>query len=408
MPRVLQKKVIVRIRSSPNELLLMKYSILLRFFWVFLGFTSNSVLALPDLNLQEQILGVTVMRDRTQGSLFYAYPKGVGVVQLEDGGPDIALRVARYTGSKVREDSGAFDIHSALHIGLKVEQYSKQEMGAMERALRRKYGATTMLRPTPISSVSAKLIHAADPQNPQVLDTNNYDEAYYPQASRQGWSERRITLRFDESTADIIEQQLQNGLLAISLQYGFSVLAWGAGSDVGDVQITGSDELATQIEDELQEQPDDSALSNKPSLQDILADAFVLVVPEAYRENRFKRYDIDASLPPSYPSLAIFCFLFKNNQMQDLFRRTVEIEASGAAGGKTLYSADFDLSNPSKYAETVRFSYAVDIAKPFRWRTMDIYATGRVARGEWEQSQSWVDTINVSYLESPDTPVSDN
>jgi hypothetical protein len=92
----------------------------------------------------------------------------------------------------------------------------------------------------------------------------------------------------------------------------------------------------------------------------------------------------------------VYCFDFRDALREDLFEKAVVIEASGVAGGITRHLAVFKSDAPEIYAQTVRFPFAVDLRKPYRWRAEEVLATGEYRAGRWTESTSWVDPIDAS------------
>lgn len=366
---------------------------------------SGRCFALPDFGTQETVESVTLLRDREDASRFYAVPGGIVLRTLPDGGPDLAFTVARYSGSRVREDSGTVDVLSILRTGIVLDEPSAAALQSAETALELRERRSISIERLLPASVSARLIYASAGTPEDIVADRAYDEA---QGETTVWRERSIVLGFSTATAELLDRILTSQSAGLSIAWSMQAEGWGPEQITGGTSLvtTGDTAPVTLSAEDLGEAVSDAIESEvppqKPERIVFAAGAIPLRIAEELQPSRLIRYDIDAALPPSYPSLAVYCFTFKDALREDLWQRITEIEATGLTGAKTRAEASFSADAPRDYAETIRFRYAVDLRQPYRWRVRDTLASGEEQTSEWAVSDAWTAVIDVTNALAPD------
>jgi len=361
--------------------------------------------ALPDIEQQSVIDDVRVMKDRDLPATYYVVPNGLRLALANDNHPLLTLRVARYSGSRVREDSGLVEILSVLRVGVELDEPSTEQFQATKASLESQLGGPVELRRLPLSHMQAELvmneIEETGPQPPELEVLRKYHEQSAETQITALWQRRDIVMGLAPLTAELTERMLQDGSGGLSLSWSLSALVEGAPRAITETQYTRtgdtSDESSAMLDpDEFEDVLDGILPDSEPQEQVVLAGTIPLVLEDEAKASRLIRYDIDALLPPSYPSLAAYCFDFDNNLREDLFERQVEIEASGIAGGTTRTFVNFSSQRPQDYAATVRFRFPVDLRQPYRWRPVDTLLTGEVIVGDWRESDAWTAIIDAT------------
>ncbi len=354
----------------------------------FLMIVSATAGAYPDLGTQFSIGELTVIRDKESPNTFYYLPDDLVIPEREDGGPHLAFTVAVYTGRSVHGDQGERYVRSTFFSRLRRTQREPTAYDDALSSLQQQFGSRVILREIPLANVEARILYS-DVDGEQHHAGDGFLE---PAAGGQGrtlWHERDVFLSFDNATAQILKRQLEEGSLGISLSYSFYAYAWLA-SD-GDGELTGSADIVDELTDTTSTED-----AERPELIAIKSDAFPIRIGEAFRDSRIRLYHIDETMPPDYASLVVYCFDFRNEEREGLFEKVVLVEASGVAGGTTRHSAVFSSDSPDVYARTVRFPFAVDLRKPYRWRVEEILETGEFQSSRWRESETWADIIDAS------------
>ena len=109
-----------------------------------------------------------------------------------------------------------------------------------------------------------------------------------------------------------------------------------------------------------------------------------------------RRIDLNEQLPPDYPSLLVYCYDFRDALDDSLYAKIVEVQATGVAGRPVSVGLTFSRSQPELYAQSVRFPYAVQLARPYRYRILEITRDGDERTGAWIERDSWVSMLDVT------------
>lgn len=350
----------------------------------------------PDLATKEVVQGLTVVRDRENPRVFYFFPGEIEIARRDDGGPDLALTLARYTGTVVHGDQGTRSIRPTFYAKVRLLDHGPDAYRKAARELSTRQGVNVSLKPIPVAKLDAELVYARAAESGEedrvVAGTGFFEPADAEGNTSSMWKERDVFLLLDPTTAQLVENQLKSGSVGLTLAYSFFSRAWSIDDSPGELTTTGDRAAEASLEEALRE----ATANATPQLSVIHSHAVPIVIPKRFRETRIRHYDIDTTYPPDYPSLIVYCFDFRDGGRNGLFEKTIEIEATGVAGGTTRYIARFGSNAPEVVAQTIRFRFAVDLRRPYRWRVEEIKMTGETVRGPWVTSQSWTEIVDAS------------
>lgn len=357
-------------------------------------FCSSSAWSAPDLNTALTFEQAKVLQDRENQNVFYLLPTSLGLAQVDDGGPHLFLSLTQYLGTNAREDSDVFELYASLRLRVVVNRADQQQRREVERQLASRFNRDIELRDLPLDQVDAQLISGASGETP-IEQVRQFDQAT-EQTLSSSWTERDLVMSYSPDQAEIIERILLQGDTGLSLSYQLKSRAWRTGESELESSSSGFNNEGG-VEDGVLEPLDElNSDDQQPTLQVVVADTLAIKLAPEYHESRLRRYFLDGALPASYPSLAVYYFDMRNGLAGDIFLRQVQVEAAGVAGGVTRFSAFFEASRSNDYAATVRFPYAANLSKPYRWRVIDVLQTGEMKTGPWVVGTDWNTVINAS------------
>lgn len=346
--------------------------------------------AVPDFSQRLDVEGLTVVRDRESPRTFYFLPNAIEIVTSDDGGPRIAFTVAVYTGSVVHGDQGDRSIRASFYARVRRADHDPLRYRNAADELARRFGPGTVLREIPVSRLDAKLVYAG-PDGIEQTAGEGFFEPVDEGPRGVVWQERDVFLALDPVNAQLVERLLANGDPGLTLSYAFHARAWTAADAAGEIAAEGFDAAALE-----EIAADAQGPQAEPAQVLVQADAIPIRIAEELRASRMQRYHLESTTPPDYASLVVYCFDFRDELRAGLFEKVVVIEASGVVGGTTRHLAVFSGASPEIYAQTVRFPFAVDLRKPYRWRAEEVLVTGELQVGDWMESTSWVDPIDAT------------
>ena len=73
-----------------------------------------------------------------------------------------------------------------------------------------------------------------------------------------------------------------------------------------------------------------------------------------------------------------------------------EVEAVGAGGGVVQASAEFRSAQPDLYTRSIRFKYAVQLSKPYRYRIRELAQSGEEKIFPWVTIEDWTPILDVT------------
>jgi hypothetical protein len=354
-------------------------------FGMMLGVASAAV-ATPDLNQARTVGGMVLLGDSVAPDLFHVLPTGVSHRIAADGGPALSFAVSRYVGTRLNNDQGQSEIASTLRLGVEVSLPTDAQY-ALARA---ELGSDVMLRPLALQRIDAMILTGLNPLPALSAHTE----------APAGWNSRDLVLRYAPEESEVLASVLSNGQAGVSLVWTFyaDVVASVDGTGVVTMSNTGSTDDAIGLDPQELADLMGAVLADLPAdetTRPVAAGALNLQITPEQRAGRLIRYDINEVLPPDYPMLTVLCFAFQDPQVA-IIERMIEVEATGVLGLTTRETLYFSADRPDQTALLVRFSYAVDLEHPYRWRVIDHLNTGEERSSPWQQEPQWTAVINIS------------
>jgi len=109
-----------------------------------------------------------------------------------------------------------------------------------------------------------------------------------------------------------------------------------------------------------------------------------------------RRIDINATAPPGYAALDVYCYDFSQAADSNRYETQVEIQAAGVGSGPVTLRATFSRTQPDLYARSLRFPVAVRMDRPYRFRIHAIAQDGTSMTTPWRERTSWVELLDVT------------
>jgi hypothetical protein len=354
----------------------------------FVNFSSGQ----PQQETKKMVKGVTVYKDAKNPRLYYYEPGKLIMARTGDGKPDFQFLDLRYTGTKCRDDIGTKNFMSLVQFGIEMQKTAPEILKQVKRAL-----GNVNLKPLPISAIATRLIlpRATTEDNTyQPIGTAGTTEA----ASAKGyntatayWSKRYFTTRLSSYESQILNQQLTDGQLGLTLSYSYYVKM----IPFTEEMARGSEELTGIIE-----KPDSTAQEEK--LKNILINSNALSIEvdvEKYPD-AIKQIDLNEGIPPSYAAIEIKCYDFSKDLRPDLYMKIVEIEAISVDKNKPVsVTVRFTKQDTDIYTRYIKFPYAVQMDKAMRYRISEISMKGEQQVFEWIDKPECTSVIDISTKE---------
>lgn len=351
-------------------------------------------LAMPDFSGSRTAGSLTVYSDDARRDVFYYGPGDLALATTADGAPDLHLLYARYFGTAAAGDAGARLFRSLLTFTVVMRRPTGavlQEAKTMLVAAGAP--AAVELRPLPLARLDAALVYtpigAAAPDlltdselEPAGSDTALEDNAY--------WSRRTFAVGLDPETAQLMWQAMERGQVAMSVGYAF--YARGLPPDRPIDSLQGRPEIVSALRKKLDAHP------GAPGDAAVLVRAGALGVT-ADRQKwpaLFRRVDLNASLPPAYGVLPVYCYDFNNGLRPDLYEIDVELDAEGLNGRRVLTRVVFRGDQPDVYVRSLRFAVAVRLDRPYRYRTLLVTHDGEITAAAWQSRETWAEALMIA------------
>jgi hypothetical protein len=362
-------------------------------------------LAAPDLRQGRQAGSLLVYPDDAKRSVFYFPPGDLVIAATEEGAPDIHLLHARYTGSVATGDAGTLVVRSIFTVRLVMSGPSRQQIESARKALAASAGGRIELRPLPIRRIESAIVYAADQsarapaaaEPTQVLPSGHFEESD-DAAPREGyWTERIYTLGLNPDAAQLLSDALERGRLALSVGYAF--LADGIAAAEPLQELSGSPELVAALRKQLRSSrraPADGSATRQAEPIVVRAGAVVVAADLARWPRIIRRIDVNATAPPGYAALDVYCYDFHQAADPNRYETQVEIQAVGVSGAPVTHRATFSRAQPDLYARSLRFRVAVRMDRPYRFRVHAISLDGRAMSTPWRERTSWAELLDVT------------
>jgi hypothetical protein len=361
--------------------------------------------AAADLRAGRAAGAVTVYPDDQRPDLFYYGPGDLAMATAPDGEPDLHFLHARYTGSAATADRGTTTFRSVLTFRIRMSGPTGQQIADARRTLAGR-GRTIELRPLPIRRLESALVYVpAAAESPssssRSLSDGHFEQADDAAAPREGyWTERIYTVGLAEIDAQLLAAAFDRGGVALSVGYAF--FAEGIGPDVPLETLSGSPELVAALQKQIESR---ESSTDKPRTQlpaHLVKAGAVSVAADLTRwPSLMKKVDINASVPPGYAAVDVYCYDFNATEQPALYEKQIEIEADGVGGRKVRLSTTFSRSQPDLYARSLRFPVAVRLDRPYRFRVIAIGGDGTAQTGTWQERDSWSALLDVTAPADP-------
>lgn len=361
------------------------------FVFVLLFFFAGQSQAQPQLSTEETIEGVKVFRDFKKVNTYYYAPGALKLALNTDGEPRFKLIQLRYTGTFATGDQGQSRFMNIVQFSVEMQQIDRELLNTIRQNL----GNRAVLRPLPLRNVEAYLVAPYGESFKRVGASGSLEgEGTLGQSSRTSfWTERTFTLRLENHEAELLWNLVEEGQLAISVNYAFFADAVNDRPSTAQIKgkTTFKEELGAQLEDLLQG-------DTLPSLQVIRADAFPIRINTKDHPQLLVREEVDAGIPPAYPALEVQCYDFTDELRPDLAIKAIEVEATGVNDYPIRLKAfKFTRSQADLHTHQIRFPYAVKMDKPFRYRVREYGLDGSVTPySDWTSRDSWSGRLNIT------------
>jgi hypothetical protein len=267
-------------------------------------------------------------------------------------------------------------------------------------------GRTIELRPLPIRRLESTLVYVPIAPDPGTASTRSLSDGHFeaaddaPAAQQGYWTERIYTIGVNETDAQLLAAAFDRGGAAMSVGYAF--FAEGIGADVPIETLSGSPDLVAALRKQIESR---EVSSDKPQSQLpahlIKAGAVSVGADLARWPGLMKKVDINASAPPGYAALDVYCYDFNASDQAAFYEKQIEIEADGVGGRKVRLSTTFSRSQPDLYARSLRFPVAVRHDHPYRLRVTAVGGDGTAETGAWQERASWSALLDVTAAADP-------
>jgi hypothetical protein len=350
--------------------------------WVALSvLLAQSAWALPVASSGQRIGSLVVWADSEDAALFYYLPGELRIAERSDGGPDAAFLAVRYLGTTLGGDSGRAFVRSCLTAQVEM---AAPEDGALSRAaseLRRERGRAVRLLPIPVQRIRTALVFSpADAGSAQPTTfSGGFLEPAGSETNTAFWRRRAFTIYLGPLDAQLVLTALRSGsaLLSLSVEVTTRALDLSAAATPASSSPTAAtDRAATE--------------------QVVAATSLPLAFDATRFPDRLALLQIEASSPPGYPLLSVYCYDFAEARNPALFEKTLELEGEGLRGERVTTSLSFASDAPDVSARSVRFPFPVRLDRPFRQRVSETDWSGEQRVTEWSRPQDWTSVLDIT------------
>jgi hypothetical protein len=362
-------------------------------------------LAAPDLRQGRQAGPLLVYPDDAKRNVFYFAPGDLVIASTEEGAPDIHLLHARYTGSVATGDAGTAVVRSIFTVRLVMAGPSRHQIESARQVLAASPGGRIELRPLAIRRIESAIVYAAADrpdrnsaaaEPTQVLPSGHFEESDDGAPPEGYWTERIYTLGLNPADAQLLSDALERGRLALSVGYAF--LADGIATRPVE-ELSGSPELVAALRKQLRASrgtPADGSTNQQSEPIVVRAGAVAATADLARWPRIIRRIDINATAPPGYAALDVYCYDFNQAADPKRYETQVEIQAMSVSGAPVTLRATFSRAQPDLYVRSLRFRVAVRLDKPYRFRVHTISMDGTAVTGPWRERTSWAELLDVT------------
>lgn len=346
----------------------------------------------PQLETKKTVEGVIVYKDAKNPRLYYYEPGELALSYHVNGKPDFQFLDLRYTGTKCSNDIGAKNFMSLVQFGIELKGIASEKLMRLKKSL-----GSVKVKPLSISAIATRLIlpkttKEDNPSKPIGIDgTTQAEDASGYSTSDAYWSKRYFTTRLDTYESQLLNDQLTNGLLGMSLSYSFYVKMIPPKEAIAE----GSSEIK-----EMLDEPENS--SPEELLQNILIKSNTLPIEVDLKKypDAIKQIDLNEDIPPSYAAIEVKCYDFAYEATSDIYMKMVEIEAESVNRNNPVsVTLRFTKKDTETYTRFVNFPYAVQMDKPMRYRISEISMMGEKHVFDWVDKPDCTSVIDISRKE---------
>ncbi len=341
--------------------------------------------------------GIMVYADSKSSTTWYYAPGKLAIAQDKNNKPDISFLQMRYTGTAATGDQGQFRTRSILSF--RILMNSPGSLSAARAAMKNARLNVRQLRPLVIRRMETNLNYTplapsssapdqADDKTEKPIGAGDLQAGDKAPAGDEYWTERIYTLSPDDATSQALWEAFQTGKVLLSLSYAF--FADGILADTTPI-ISGNVKIPGLLDDKDKTQG---------GSQLIAADVVAVSVDAKTLPDRFRKIDINDSVPASYAVLSVYCFDFNNALRPDLYEKAVEIQATSVTGKPLLKTVRFSKTAPDVYSSAVKFQFAVSLRDPYKFRIHEINNDGEETISAWHLGKSWSKMLDVTTPEA--------
>lgn len=345
--------------------------------------------AQPVRQTKMMIEELEIYGDYKSDNQFYYAPGGLSMVKDSEGKPDFKLIQMRYTGTMATGNQGEVRFMNIVQFKVAMEHNSKAELDA----LKVKLGRQATISPLPLHNIEAYLVAPFEGKYVRIGNSGSLQAqgSSGNTSTSSFWTERTYTLRLDNHEAQLLWDMVENGNIALSVAYSY--YADMIGEFDSEAHVGGRNSLES-IDMALEEI---TKADSVPSLQLVRAEAFNIHVDVQKYPDVLVKNDLNEGVPPSYPALEVMCFDFTEDLRPDLAMKTIEFEAVGVDGSLVqLRSEKFFDNNPDQHTRQIRFPYAVNMRKAFRYRVKEYSKDGEQTDSGWITKESWTGGLDIT------------
>lgn len=353
---------------------------LINIIFVFILCSFNLLLAQPEYNSKQLIEGIVIFHDKADPLLFYYEPGDLVLSKTDNGDPDFRFLDMRYTGSKCYNDIGEKGFMSLVQFGVTMKKIESETLKRIKTILKKRSSIT--LKPLPISYINTRLILPVKDNDDKKYETIDSDGALEANnklgysSSKAYWTKRVYTVKLTKHESQILNKQLKEDFLGLSLSYSFHTDVW-----LKQEEISGSKELLEKLAQ------DSTIVDSQKNIQNKIIKSHTLTIDIDTNKypKAIKQIDINEEIPPTYAAIEVKCYDFLENLRPDLYMKIIEVEALSVNNDKTTtIETKFSKKHTGLFTQHINFPYAVQMNAPMRYRIIEIDINGERTTSNWK------------------------
>lgn len=357
--------------------------------FLLMSFLPNySTKAQPQFNSRQLIAGFEILADAEEENLFYYVPASLRLATLANGRPDLKILHLRYTGSAHTGDQGTARFVNQLQFRVRRTHPSAQELEAIKMQLDLPH---IMVRPLPLKRMETALfspLGRTDDNGKAFRKLGAPQPALENSISDLSWQERVFTLRLTKHEAQILQDQIEKGRLALSFSSAY--FAEGLGPLLPQASSQGP---PTPSNDKILSSPSDTSSITRLVRNDV----FPLEVDLKRWPETIQSVDVDAAeWLATYAKLSLQCYDFSHELRPDLFMKQIEIRAYSAGGTPILSKLNFSSLQPHQTQQYYSPVHAIQLDAPLEYRVIEYQLDGQKNTTDWKSHPHWGTPINIS------------